>query len=330
MLRNGLIGFGYWGSSLARNFQTAPASVLASICDSDPERIAQAAALYPGSTTTPSANDLIGDPDLAAIAIATPPATHFPLAMAALKAGKHVWIEKPMACSSSEAASLVEEARARNLVLMVDHTFVYSPAVRKIRELIQGGELGSLYYYDSVRTNLGRFQNDAGVLWDLAYHDLAILDYLLDQQPAQVSAHGAAHLGDRHEVSYLTLEYPSGFHAHVHVSWLTPVKVRRVMLAGSKRMLAWNDLESARKLEIYDHSVSAAASPGKEEGQRRIGYRAGELHIPWLEVSEPLQNAVRHFIDCVQTGARPLTDGESGLRVTKILEQAQETAGAGQ
>jgi predicted dehydrogenase len=335
MLRIGLIGFGYWGASLARNFQTAPASILASISDRNPERMVEAAALYPASTTTSSANDLIGDGALDAIAIATPPATHFPLAMAALKAGKHVWIEKPIACSSMEAAALVEEARARNRVLMVDHTFVYSPAVRKIRELIQGGELGSLYYYDSVRTNLGRFQNDASVLWDLAYHDLAILDYLLDQQPVHVSSHGAAHLGDRHEVSYLTLEYPSGFHAHVHVSWLTPVKVRRVMLAGSKRMLLWNDLESVRKLEIYEHAVSpghhaAASGCNDVEAQRRIGYRAGELHVPWLEVSEPLQNAARHFIDCIQTGARPLTDGESGLRVTKILEQAQQMAGAGQ
>jgi predicted dehydrogenase len=220
--------------------------------------------------------------------------------------------------SAAEAAALVEEAHHRSLVLMVDHTFVYSPAVRKIGELIRSGQLGQLYYYDSVRTNLGRFQNDVGVLWDLASHDLAILDYILDEQPARVSAQGFAHLGDQHEVAYLSLEYPSGFHAHVHVSWLTPVKVRRVMLTGSERMLLWNDLEGARKLELYDHAVSSRIS----EKQRRVSYRAGDIHVPLLDISEPLQCAVQHFVQCIETGAVPLTDGEAGLRVIRLLEEA--------
>ncbi len=319
MAKIGLIGYGYWGRNLARNFQSNPAAVLARICDADPACLVRAEALQPGVRTTTRAEDLIEDASLDAIVLATPPATHFPLGMAALRAGKHLWVEKPIACTSEEAGLLVEEARRRKLVLMVDHTFVYAPVVRKIGELIRSGNLGSLYYYDSVRTNLGRFQSDVGVLWDLAYHDLAILDYLIDEQPSAVSAHGAAHWGTHDEVSYLSLTYPSGFHAHVHVSWLTPVKIRRVMLTGSKRMLLWDDLENTRKLEIYDHTIE----PESGAGQLRINYRSGEIHSPWLDVSEPLQNAVSHFLECIETGAQPLTGGEAGLRVTRILERAQ-------
>ncbi len=302
MLRTGLIGFGYWGRNLARNFQTVPSSILGGICDYNPARVAEAGSLYPSVRTVTEVEALIGDPTLDAIAIATPPAAHFPLAMAALEAGKHVWIEKPMGCSFVAASQLQDEARKRGRVLMVDYTFVYSEPVRKIRELIDSGELGSLYYYDSVRANLGRFQNDVDVLWDLASHDLAILDYLLKEQPVRSRVHRAAHLGKQPEVAHLCVEYPSGFHAHVHASWLAPVKIRRVMLAGAKRMLLWDDLESERKLQIYGYDVS----PQPHNGQ----------------FAEPLGTAVRHFLTCIETGAQPLTDGEMGMRVARILEQA--------
>jgi len=302
MLRTGLIGFGYWGRNLARNFQTVPSSILAGICDSDPARLAEAGNLYPTVRTVTEAVALIEDPTLDAIAIATPPAAHFPLAVAALEAGKHVWLEKPMGCGSRVAGQLQAQARKRSRVLMVDYTFVYSEPVRKIRELIDSGELGSLYYYDSVRANLGRFQNDVDVLWDLASHDLAILDHLLEEQPVRVQAHRAAHLGKQAEVAHLSLEYASGFHAHVHASWLAPVKIRRVILAGSKRMLLWDDLDSERRLQTYCYDASP--QPHNCQG------------------AEPLGTAVRHFLTCIETGAQPRTDGEMGMRVARILEQA--------
>jgi predicted dehydrogenase len=303
MLRTGLIGFGYWGHILARNFHSVPSSILAGVCDSDPARVAEAGNLYPEARTVTDAKALIGDPKLDAIVIATPPASHFPLAMAALEAGKHVWVEKPLGSSSVAAGQLQAEAHRRRRVLMVDYTFVYSAPVRKIRELMDSGELGTLFYHDSVRVNRGRIQGDVNVLWDLASHDLAILDYLLDEPPLRTRAHGVAHLGKQLEVAYLSLDYASGFHAHIHVSWLAPVKIRLVTLAASKQTLLWNDLDSAHKVQVYS-----------QEGQR--------THAPALEVTEPLENAVRHFLTCIETGARPCTDGEMAIRVARILEQA--------
>jgi predicted dehydrogenase len=316
MIRAGLVGYGYWGRNLARHLHALSGSRLEAVSDIDPAQLKSAAELYPGVRTYADAGRLIADPWVDAVVIATPPSTHFPLAIASLRAGKHTWIEKPMACNSADAETLIEEAAKRRLMLMVDHTFVYSPPVRKIGELLRGGELGSLFYYDSVRANLGRFQADADVLWDLAAHDFAILDYLLAEEPETVAVSGSAHVSDLMEVAHVSLSYPSGFHAHVHVSWLTPVKIRQVILAGSRRMLLWNDLDAVRRLEIYDHVPEAG------DKQRRIGYRTGAVHVPWLEVAEPLETAMEHFLECIETGAAPLTDGEAGCRVVRLLERA--------
>ena len=245
--------------------------------------------------------------------------------MAALQAGKHVLVEKPIASNAAEASRLIDEAARRRLVLMVGHTFVYTGAVRKIRSLVQTGELGDIYYYDSVRINLGLFQHDVNVLWDLAVHDLSIMDYALSRQPAAVSATGLAHVTGRPEdIAYLTMFFEDKLIAHVHVSWLAPVKVRRTLLGGSRRMIVYDDLEVSEKVKVYDRGISVNPSP-ENTYQMLVGYRAGDMWAPKLEVMEALAHESAHFLTCVSTGQRPDTDGECGLRVVRLLEAATES-----
>ncbi len=245
--------------------------------------------------------------------------------MTALKAGKHVLVEKPLAATAEEAAQLVEEAERRNLVLMVDHTFVYSGAVRKIRELIDAGELGDLYYYDSVRVNLGLFQRDVGVLWDLAVHDLAVIDYLLPGRPVSVSAVGIGHVADVQEnMAYLTLFYEPALIAHRNVNWLAPVKIRQTLIGGSRKMVVYDDLEPSEKIKVYDCGVTVDRDP-EEEYATRIGYRTGDMWAPQLDRTEPLSREVREFMHCIEHGERPVADGRAGLRVMHILEAAAQS-----
>jgi len=254
--------------------------------------------------------------------IATPVQHHFDLAMAALRAGKHVLVEKPMASSSEQAERMIAEAQRRRLVLMVDHTFVYTGAVRKMRAMVDAGELGDVYYYDSVRINLGLFQHDVNVLWDLAVHDLAIMDYVLKDRPVAVSATGLAHVpGQPQNIAYMTMFFQNSLIAHVHVNWLSPVKVRRTLLGGSRRMVMFDDLEASEKIKVYDRGISLNPSP-ENVYQMLIGYRAGDMYAPQLALTEALNVEAAHFVDCVSRGATPLTGGEAGLHVVQLLEAA--------
>lgn len=325
MIGVGVIGYGYWGPNLVRNFAESRSARVVAVADARAERLANVTRRYPTVEVTTDVAALIGNPAIDAVAIATPVFSHFELAMAALRAGKHVLVEKPIASTSDEAARLIDEAARRNLVLMVDHTFVYTPAVQKIRELMTGGELGELYYYDSVRINLGLFQHDVNVLWDLAVHDLAIMDYLLESRPIAVSATGVAHVpGEPENIAYMTMLFDGRLIAHVHVNWLAPVKVRRTLIGGSRRMIMFDDLEASEKVKVYDRGISVNPS-AENVYQMLVGYRAGDMWAPQLAITEALATEVAHFVDCVVGAQRPLTDGHAGWRLVRLLEAATES-----
>lgn len=277
---------------------------------------------YPAVKRTTDFQELLRDPDIDAIAVATPVSSHFALGMAALKAGKHLWLEKPMAETSLQARKLADEADRRKRVLIVDHTFVYTGAVRRMAEMINAGELGRIYYYDSIRVNLGLFQRDVSVISDLAVHDFSILDVLLREQPTAVSASGINHFpGTPENLAYITLFYDSGVIAHANVSWLAPVKVRQILIGGSKKMITYDDLEPSEKVKIYDKGVSFTDDP-KAILEMRVGYRTGDMWAPKLDATEALRVEGEHFIDCIENGKTPQTDGRLGLRVVELIEAA--------
>jgi predicted dehydrogenase len=294
------------------------------VSDLDPQRLRNVQMRYPDIFATTDYRDLLQNPDIDAIAISTPVATHFDLAMEALRAGKHTWIEKPITRTASEAERLIEEAERRTLALHVDHTFVYTGAVRKIHELIHSGSLGEVFYYDSVRVNLGLFQHDVNVVWDLAVHDLAILDYLLESRAVAVSATGASHVAAQPEnIAFLTLFFESKLIAHFHVNWLSPVKVRRTLIGASQKMIVYDDLDAAEKIKVYDKGLKLTPGVAPELVHNMlVGYRTGDMWCPKIDMSEALQTEARHFVDCVVGGSSSLTDGLAGLRVVKILEAA--------
>lgn len=325
MIDIGVIGYGYWGPNLVRNFAEVPGAKVSFVSDFNPERLAKVQDRYPKVRVTTDSRDLIADPQLDAIAIATPVGTHFDLALAALKAGKHVLVEKPMTTSSEQAMRLIEEARRRNLVLMVDHTFVYTGAVRKMRELVANNGLGNIYYYDSVRVNLGLFQHDVNVIWDLAVHDLSIMDRVLQARPYAVSATGMSHIAGKPEnIAYLTLFFEGNLMAHIHVNWLAPVKVRRTLIGGNQKMIVFDDLEPSEKLKVYDKGITVN---GNSENLYKmlIGYRTGDMWAPQIDMTEALRVESLHFIRCIEQGEHPITDGEAGLRVVRILEAATQS-----
>jgi len=325
MIRVGLIGYGYWGPNLARNLVEAADCQLGAVCDQRPERLAMASRRYPSVRTTRDAQEVIEDRALDAVAIATPVSTHFDLAMEALKAGKHVLVEKPIALTSLQAELLTDEARSRARVLMVDHTFIYTGAVRKIRELVASGALGRIYYYDSVRINLGLFQHDVNVLWDLAVHDLAIMDFVLGRRALGVSALGISNFADQPEnTAYLTIAFEGDVTAHLHVNWLAPVKIRRTVIGGSSQMIVYDDLDPSDKVKIYDCGVDLAKDEA-DVHKMLVSYRVGDMRAPRLDLTEALQTEVLHFLDCIKTGGTPESDGRAGQRVIRILEAAQES-----
>ncbi|HEV3096078.1 MAG TPA: Gfo/Idh/MocA family oxidoreductase [Candidatus Dormibacteraeota bacterium] len=324
-VRIGVIGYGYWGPNLVRNFSEVPGSQVWAVSDKRPELLAQAHARYPAINVTADSHAMIEDPLVEAVVIMTPVSTHFDLAMEALQAGKHVLVAKPIATSSEQASRLIEEAARRRLVLMVDHTFLYTGAVRRIKELVDSGSLGRLYYYDSVRVNLGLFQRDVNVLWDLAVHDLSIMDYVLGAQPCAVAATGAAHVkGKPVNMAYLTCFFEDELLAHHHVNWLAPVKVRRTLVCGDRQMIVYDDLEPSEKVKIYDKGITLTNRP---EGvyESMIGYRTGDMWAPKLSLTEGLRAEAQDFLECIRQGRRPLSDGESGLRVVRILEAATQS-----
>jgi len=327
----GVIGFGYWGPNLVRNFTEAAGSAVVAVSDLRQERLARVSDRYPAVRTTGDYGELLADPAIDAVVVATPVATHYRLAMAAIDAGKHVLVEKPLALSGDEAVALIAAARRRGVVLMVDHTFVYTGAVQKIKELVDGRRLGRLLYYDSVRVNLGLFQHDVDVLWDLAVHDLSIMDFVLGRQPRAVAAAGVAHVpGQPVNTAYLTCFFDDDLIAHFHVNWLAPVKIRRTLIGGDRQMIVYDDLEPSEKVKVYDKGITVANGNGAAGGNEGkydllVGYRAGDMHAPQLSLTEALTVAAEHFVDCVLTGRQPITSGEAGLRVVRILEAAAES-----
>ncbi|MDZ5456013.1 Gfo/Idh/MocA family protein [Azohydromonas lata] len=324
MINIGVIGYGYWGPNLVRNFAETPGLNVASVSDLDPAKLEIVRKRHACNTTT-NFRDLLDDTSIDAIAIATPVNTHYDLAMAALKAGKHVWLEKPMTETSEQARRLVEEADKRNLTLIVDHTFIYTGAVRKMGEIIRAGELGKIYYYDSVRVNLGLFQRDVSVISDLAVHDFSILDYLLGEHPVAVTASGMNHFpGTPENLAYVTLFYDSGTIAHANVSWLAPVKVRQILIGGSNKMITYDDLEPSEKIKVYDKGVSFTDDPHQIR-EMRIGYRTGDMWAPKLAVSEALRVESEHFVDCINNKRAPMTDGRLGVRVVELIEAANRS-----
>jgi predicted dehydrogenase len=322
IVRVGVVGYGYWGPNLVRNFAQVRDCQVVSVSDTRSDRRALVQARYPAVRTTDDYRELLADPGVDAVAIATPVSTHFPLALEALRAGKHVWVEKPMTATAAQSLQLMDEAGRHGRVLHVDHTFVYTGAVRKIHDLVSTDAIGRIYYYDSVRVNLGLFQRDVNVLWDLAVHDLSILDYVLPAQPCAVSATGVGHVaGEPENVAYLTLFFDDSTIAHIHVNWLAPVKIRRTLIGGSNKMLVYDDLEPSEKVKVYDKGLRLG-SQGDARYQMLVGYRTGDMWAPHIEVSEALQTEAAHFVECVQQGRQSLTDGEAGLRVVRILEAA--------
>ena len=325
LIQVGVIGFGYWGPNLVRNFWEIPGCRVRAVSDTREGQLALAVARYPAITTTADCHTLIADPAVEAVVIMTPVSTHFELALEALRAGKHVLVAKPIATSSEQAAVLIEEAARRNLVLMVDHTFIYTDAVRRIKQLVDDGSLGQLYYYDSVRVNLGLFQHDVNVLWDLAVHDLSIMDYVLGEQPRAVAATGAAHIpGQPVNIAYLTCFFDSNLLAHHHVNWLAPVKVRRTLVSGERKMIVYDDLEPSEKVKVYDRGVTLNGDPARV-AETLINYRTGDMWAPQISLAEGLRVEANHFLECIRNGGQPLSDGHAGLRVITLLEAASRS-----
>lgn len=324
-VRIGVVGYGYWGPNIVRNFAEANGATLVAVSDLREDKRALVARRYPGVRAVADAAELINAPDVDAVAIATPVGSHYALALMALQAGKHVLVEKPMTASAEQARHLIDVAEQRGLTLMVDHTFCYTGAVRKMKELVDQGDLGDLYYYDSLRVNLGLFQHDVNVIWDLAVHDLSILEFIVPHRPQAVSAVGINHVpGSPENIAYITVFYDNQFIAHVNVNWLAPVKVRQTLLGGSRKMVVYDDLEPSEKIKVYDKGITTTPST-EQIYQMLVGYRSGDMWAPQLSGAEALGLEIRHFIECVEAKAKPLTDGMMGLGVVEILEAASRS-----
>ncbi|HEX9412554.1 MAG TPA: Gfo/Idh/MocA family oxidoreductase [Ktedonobacterales bacterium] len=327
LLRFGVIGYGYWGPQLTRNLDRLPIGEVAYIADLSPDRREVAHFEFPSAHVTSDIDEVLHSA-VDAIVIATPIRTHYDLARRALDSGKHVFVEKPLTAESAQAIKLMHQAERMERVLMVGHTFMYNPAVEELRRLMQSGALGRLYYIDAVRVNLGLFQRDINVMWDLAPHDLSILSYILGKHPQRVSAHGGAYVrGQIHDVVYLSLEYPDGLLAHLHMSWLNPSKVRRFTLVGDQQMAVYDDVEATEKIRIFNRGVD---SPNHTStfGEFQLSYRYGDIVSPHIHWSEPLAVECRHFAECIMEGAAPRSDAREGLRVVQILEAADASLAA--
>jgi predicted dehydrogenase len=323
----GVIGYGYWGPNVVRNLVSLEGSKVLAIADVSQTARARAQKAYPGINVTPDASEVISSVDIDAIAIVSPVWTHYKLTKAALENGKHVFVEKPFTSNTEQGEELINLAQQKNLRIMVDHTFLFTGAVKRISELIKEGTLGKLYYYDSTRVNLGLFQHDINVLWDLAPHDLSIMDYLIDGSPEAVVATGQSHLNGHEDVAFMTLYFPEKVIAHINVNWLSPVKVRTTLIGGEKRMLVWNDLEADEKVKVYDKGVKITSREGVYE--LLVNYRSGDMWAPQLEQGEALRQELTCFVDCVSRGQEPFNDGCAGLRVVKMLESASKSLSKG-
>jgi predicted dehydrogenase len=319
----GVIGYGYWGPNIVRNLMSLDGSEVRAIAEINPAAQARARKAYPGVNVTPSAMEILTSAEIDAVAIVSPVWTHYELSKAALENGKHVFVEKPFTSTSAQGEELINLAEQKHLKIMVDHTFLFTGAVRRIGQLIQEGALGNLYYYDSTRVNLGLFQHDINVLWDLAPHDLSIMDHLIKASPEGVAATGQGHLNGHEDVAYMTLYFPEKIIAHINVNWLSPVKVRTTLIGGEKRMIVWNDLEADEKVKVYDKGVQITSREGVYE--LLVSYRSGDMWSPQLEQIEALRQELTYFVECVNTGQEPFNNGCAGLRVVRMLEAASES-----
>ena len=323
MIHIGIIGYGYWGPNLARNFNIIEGADVVSVCDLNPDALKKAGKTYPNIEVISDADKILGASDIDAIAIATPVFTHYELARKALENGKHVFVEKPFTSSVAQAEELIELADRKNLTIMVDHTFLFTGAVQKIKELINEDVLGNLYYFDSTRVNLGLFQHDINVIWDLAPHDFSIMDYVVKEKPTAVAATGVSHFNGKENIAYVTVFFPNKMLGHFNVNWMSPVKVRNTLIGGDKKMLVWNDLESDEKIKIYDKGVDVTTPESIYD--LLISYRSGDVWSPKINQTEALKVEAEYFVDCVENNKTPFNDGMAGLRVVKILEATSKS-----
>lgn len=323
MIRVGVIGYGYWGPNIVRNLQGLDSTRVEMVCDSSPKALARVHKAYPGLRTTQDSRELLRSPEIDAVAVITPVWAHYELAKEALENGKHVFIEKPFTANSDQAKELIDLAARKGLTIMVDHTFLFTGAVRKIRQLVESGSLGELYYYDSLRVNLGLFQHDVSVIWDLAPHDLSIMDHLIKAEPEAVVATGERHLNGVEDVAFMTIYFPRNVIAHINVNWLSPVKIRTTLIGGQKKMLVWNDLVADEKIRVYDKGVNIASGEGIRN--MLVSYRTGDMWAPQVEQLEALHAELGYFADCIMKSETPFNDGHAGLRVVQMLEAAEES-----
>jgi len=321
MIRVGVIGYGYWGPNIVRNLHGLESTRVEMVCDKSPNALARVRKAYPNVRTASDPAEILRSPEIDAIAVITPVWTHYDLAKMALENGKHIFIEKPFTSSSEQAEELIELAARRNLKIMVDHTFLFTGAVRKIRELTESGALGDLYYYDSLRVNLGLFQHDVSVIWDLAPHDLAIMDHVIKGEPEAIVATGEKHLNGVEDVAFMTVYFPRNVIAHINVNWLSPVKIRTTLIGGQKKMLVWNDLVADEKIRIYDKGVDITSGEGIRD--LLVSYRTGDMWAPQVEQLEALHVELGYFADCITNDKTPFNDGHAGLRVVRMLEAAE-------
>ena len=323
MIRIGVIGYGYWGPNIVRNFHGQERAKVVAVCDKSPKSQQRVQQAYPHIQVMSDSKDLLTATDIDAVAVVTPVWTHYELAKTALENGKHVFVEKPFTCTTAQAEELIELADRKNLKIMVDHTFLFTGAVNRIRKLIDEGTLGDLYYYDSTRVNLGLFQHDVNVIWDLAPHDLSIMDHLIKEKPQAVVATGENHLNGVADIAFLTIYYPKNIIAHINVNWLSPVKVRTTLIGGEKKMLVWNDLEVDEKIKIYDKGVQITS--GEAVYQTLVSYRTGDMWAPRVEQVEALKLEAAYFIDCILNDKKPFNDGVAGLNIVQMLEAADQS-----
>jgi predicted dehydrogenase len=323
VIRVGVIGYGYWGPNIVRNFHGQDYTRVDMLCDMNPSALARAKKNYPALEVTTDPDDILKSTKIDAVAVITPVWTHYKLAKAALENGKHVFVEKPFTSTSAQAEELIALAAHRKLTIMVDHTFLFTGAVRKIRELTESGALGDLYYYDSLRVNLGLFQHDVSVIWDLAPHDLSIMDHLIKGEPEAIVATGESHLNGVEDVAFMTIYFPNNVIAHINVNWLSPVKIRMTMIGGQKKMLVWNDLVADEKIRVYDKGVNI--SSGDKVRELLVNYRSGDMWAPQIEQLEALRVELDYFADCILNSKSPFNDGLAGLRVVRMLEAADRS-----
>jgi predicted dehydrogenase len=324
MIRIGVIGYGYWGPNIVRNFHTHEASEVVLVSDKSAKCQERLHKVHPSIAFTKDAHDILKSPNIDLVAVVTPVWTHYELAKAALENGKHIFVEKPFTCSVQQAEELIELADRKELKIMVDHTFLFTGAVKKIRQMVDGGELGDLYYYDSLRVNLGLFQHDVNVIWDLAPHDLSIMDHVIKEKAEAVVATGEKHLNGVEDIAFITVYFPNHIIAHINVNWLSPVKVRTTLIGGEKKMLVWNDLEADEKIKIYDKGVSMSTNPSNLH-QLLVSYRSGDMWAPQVEQIEALRAETGYFLKCIEENKTPFNDGINGLRVVRLLEAAEKS-----